>query len=362
MGFRFWVALQIFALLLSHEAASASEQSCSENARPEGSCLSSGAALLQANVGKQRVTLPDGDEDAVVSAEAPLTSHHDDSVPSGHTRDFAAVVNAKLAEEAALVQAGETVSQERIDKALHARKQAEEELRDATKRTKELQKLVEEEANQLRLLQIACSSVFSIVQHIAQSIRAEFPTSMVHAFPSLNTDIGAVFGLSLISSLIWCVFVVVFASLYRSNKAFSQAVSSRPEQDFNDWTSGPLDVCADWRVCCWSCWCPGIRWADNMDMLGIVSYWVGLSVFCGLVLLTTVPGGLLLWIVASLLWMSFRQQLRMKFDMEQNTLRTFAGDCLLYCCCWPFAIAQEARHIEEASRAAHKAVRKFEAV
>lgn len=217
-------------------------------------------------------------------------------------------------------------------------------------------------------LYLARSSVVSILQKTAHRIREGLPARLVDVFPSLKTDIGAAFGLSLVSAAIWCTLVGAIACLYRSHKAFTQAISSRPEQDFNDWTSGPFDFFpglsffSDLKVCCWSCWCPCIRWADNMDMLGILSFWVGLLVFCGLVLLNTVPGGLLLWLIASLLWMSFRQQLRMKFDMEQNTLRTFVGDCALYCCCWPCAIAQEARHIEEASRAAHKAVRKIELV
>jgi Cys-rich protein (TIGR01571 family) len=217
-----------------------------------------------------------------------------------------------------------------------------------------------EQAHSHSILYLA-SSMMTFVRDIATIIRDELPDSVVYMFPAMKSDFGAVFGLSLATATIWCSFVFAVAFVYRSNKAFPRAISSRPEQDFNDWTSTPTDVCADSQVCCWSCWCPCIRWADNMDMLGIVSFWAGLLMFCSLILLISVPGGLLLWLVASLLWMSFRQQLRLKFDMEQNTFKTLFSDCMIYCCCWPFAIAQEARHIEEASRAAHKAVRKFEA-
>lgn len=202
----------------------------------------------------------------------------------------------------------------------------------------------------------------TMMQSSIQHIQKRFPDTLVTEFPSLRTTLGAVQGLVLVSILIWCTLVGCAARFYKSHKPRVMALSSRPESDFNDWTSGPFDMLSDWKVCCWSCWCPCIRWADTMDMLGIVGFWVGLLVFCGLFLLNAVPGGLLLWFVASLLWMSFRQQLRMKFDMEHNTFKTFMGDWSLYCCCFPCAIAQEARHIEEACRADHKATRKFDDV
>lgn len=202
----------------------------------------------------------------------------------------------------------------------------------------------------------------TMMQSFIQHIQKRLPDTLVDEFPSLKTTLGAFQGLALVSILIWCTLVCCAARFYKSNKPRVMALSSRPESDFNDWTSTPFDMFSDWKVCCWSCWCPCIRWADTMDMLGIVGFWVGLLVFCGLVLLNALPGGLLLWFVASLLWMSFRQQLRMKFDMEHNTFRTFMGDWSLYCCCWPCAIAQEARHIEEACRADHKAIRNCDAV
>jgi len=295
------------------------------------------AALLQASVGKGRVTL-----------EETTAGSIDDADPS----DAKAAATPSVDTVSSRVDTVNLVVQPVVDAAPPQGIEA-----DVAK------PLDPEGPEEVGLLQhLAETSVLSIAQRVAHTIRKEIPDGVVSIFPSLKTDLGAAFGLSLASFFIWCTFVAAFASVYRSQKSFPQAVSSRPEQDFNDWTSGPFDFVADWSVCCWSCWCPCIRWADNMDMLGILSFWVGLLVFCGLVLLGTVPGGLLFWLVASLLWMSFRQQLRVKFDMEQNNLRTFAGDCLLYCCCWPCAISQEARHIEEACRAAHKACRKSEPV
>lgn len=197
---------------------------------------------------------------------------------------------------------------------------------------------------------------------MAQQTRDQFPMSLVYVFPSVKADVGALFTLCIVSTTLWCLLVAGAACLYRRQKQLPQAISSRPEQDFEDWSSGPFDVFQDCYICCWACWCPCIRWADNMDMLGFVNFWVALLIFCGVILLNTVPGGILLWFVASLLWMSYRQQLRKQFEMPHNTWNTYVSDCALYCCCWPCAISQEARHIEEAAKSAHKAIRRSETV
>lgn len=307
-----WLMLQ----LVQNAAVPVDPERCTEIEVPTP--VTNERALLQAGVGKRRVTLADTADDSLAKQNA-----------TNQTLQSSNATSADMAVVLAAVGVSSNFTQETEESGLQ---------------------------------RIATASVLSLLQHTVRRIHEELPASLVYIFPTLNTDIGAIFGLSLATFVIWCTLVAATASLYRSRKAFPQAVSSRPEQDFNDWTSGSFDIFSDWKVCCWSCWCPCIRWADNMDMLGIVSFWVGLLIFCALVLLGTVPGGLLFWLVASLLWMSFRQQFRMKFDMEQNNLRTFVGDCMLYCCCWPCAIAQEARHIEEACRAAHKAVRKADAV
>jgi len=336
MAIRSWATAWLALQLLQHTAVTVDPESCTEIETPDP--VINEAALLQASVGKGRVTLVEEETPAdtvpvpqqpelVTPKSSPLLSGHSVRVKQGSASAAARPEDVSVMQEPLVLA---DTSQEPVESGVAL---------------------------------LARSSVMSMMQRIAQGIREEFPASLVYIFPALKTDIGAVFGLSLASFIIWCTLVAAIACFYRSQKAFPRAVSSRPEQDFNDWTSGPFDVFSEPSVCCWSVCCPCIRWADNMDMLGILGFWVALMLFCGLVLLNTVPaGGLLLWLIASLLWMSFRQQLRLKFDMEQNTLKTFVGDCALYCCCWPCAIAQEARHIEEACRADHKAVRTFQAV
>lgn len=346
MGIRICAATWLVLQLVQIAAGAVDPERCTEIevATPEID-----QALLQAGVGRHRVTLPDAVSDRSAGAEQQNATVDN----AGGANSTVERVNLEL-----LSKENETVAA--INTSVDQQKGKPQQNLSLVAVGSNVSQ--EQETESFSLQRLASASVLSIMHHGVRYIHEELPASLVYAIPSLKTDIGAVFGLSLASFMIWCTLVVLTACLYRSHKSFPQAVSSRPEQDFNDWTSGPFEIHSDWKVCCWSCCCPCIRWADNMDMLGIMSFWVGLLIFCVLVLLGTVPGGLLFWLVASLLWMSFRQQFRSKFDMEQNNLRSFLGDCMLYCCCWPCAIAQEARHIEEACRAAHKAVRKCDVV
>lgn len=338
-------------------------EGCSDIETPEP--VRNKAALLQASVGQTRITLPDDSRTGTDGGEEQPAAALPSTAKAAHP--------ASASNDTASNNASASAQPKGAVRPIHL---LEDNSSAAENVSTAAQPSAVEPASLERLALVAAnlstasglgaaswisagSSVVAAAQQIAHELRKELPESLVYVFPSMQTDIGAVFGLALVSSAIWCTLVVLAACVYRSQKQFPQAVSSRSTKDFDDWTSGPFDFCTDAKVGCWSCWCPCIRWADNMDMLGIVSFWVGLLLFCGLIMLTTIPGGLLLWLVAVLLWMSFRQQTRLKFDMEKSTLRTLIGDCALYCCCWPCAIAQEARHIEEACRAAHPALRKF---
>lgn len=326
------LALFVLDVRVTANQCSRHDDRCSGSEPPEPA--RNVAALLQASVGKISITVPQESAGGEAqTATAPTASLPFAPLPRDQMQGVP-VAEPKVAEPGS----------------------AEEDLTLAAVQVASGQE--EQESSWL----FSGGSAFAVAHRLVHHLRKTLPERVVSLFPSMQTDVGAAFGLAIMSAVIWCSLVTLAACLYRSQKSFPQAISSRSKQDFNDWTSGPFDICSDGRVCCWSLLCPCIRWADNMDMLGILGFWVGLLLFCGLIMLTTVPGGVLLWLVAVLLWMSFRQQLRLKFDMEQSTVRTFIGDCALYCCCWPCAIAQEARHIEEACRAAHPAMRKVDDV
>lgn len=154
------------------------------------------------------------------------------------------------------------------------------------------------------------------------------------------------------------VLIALSAYVYRRAKVWPEVDPEREYKDFTKFSSGPFDCLQDSNTCLWSFVCPCIRWADNMSMLGIMSFWLALTLMAGSWLLNAISGGLFWWLISALVWMVFRQRFREKFDMEgRNECSTYMGDCVLYLFCMPCAIAQEARHLETACKADHEAVK-----
>jgi len=158
--------------------------------------------------------------------------------------------------------------------------------------------------------------------------------------------------------VVWSALVALVAFLYRRAKVWPSIDPEREYVDFTKFASGPFDCLKDPKICLWSLFCPYIRFADNMSMLGIVSFWPALAIMAGAWLLNSLLGGVLVWVASSFAWMGFRQKFRQRFDMEgQGRWSYYATDCLLYLACAPCAIAQEARQLELAARADHEAVK-----
>jgi hypothetical protein len=282
MAFRLWAAVWL-AFQLARLAAFAADDSEGCTPLEEPDALIGESALLQAAVGKEKVLLTESVEDLRDQAAAA-------DLPVGKPKPEAAVPEDKPAPSA--------LQQKPLWKPLADADASDSPAPEAMELLQNAASDANGEDGASWLQPVARFSVLSM----SHFVRERLPDSWVTSFPSLQTDIGAAFGLLLVTWLIWYILVMLTASVYRSNKAFPVAVSSRPEQDFNDWTSGPFDCSSENRgLLCWSCCCPCIRWADNMDMLGIVGFWVGLLLFCGLALLITVPGGVFLWAVATLL-------------------------------------------------------------
>mmetsp|Transcript_59676 Transcript_59676/g.129238 ORF Transcript_59676/g.129238 Transcript_59676/m.129238 type:complete len:340 (+) Transcript_59676:104-1123(+) len=155
--------------------------------------------------------------------------------------------------------------------------------------------------------------------------------------------------LAVLTTLVWCIVVFLAAYVYRDRKPTVATDPSMAFLDLSVWTTGPFDFLANpWIACC-SCFCPCIRWADTLDSLGLVRYWTAVSIFLGLALQNIFVGGMMVWVVGALMCMSFRQQMRRRFNMDDGTW-THMMDCCLYCWCAPCAIAQEARHAEDAAK------------
>eukprot|EP00441_Pelagodinium_beii_P020651 CAMPEP_0197655218 /NCGR_PEP_ID=MMETSP1338-20131121/39323_1 /TAXON_ID=43686 ORGANISM="Pelagodinium beii, Strain RCC1491" /NCGR_SAMPLE_ID=MMETSP1338 /ASSEMBLY_ACC=CAM_ASM_000754 /LENGTH=250 /DNA_ID=CAMNT_0043230823 /DNA_START=88 /DNA_END=840 /DNA_ORIENTATION=- len=159
------------------------------------------------------------------------------------------------------------------------------------------------------------------------------------------------------AALISAALTFAFAALYRCMKK-PPAVDELQSADLQKWSSSPMDCCEDVEVCCWSTLCPAVRWADSMDMVGQISFWLGVLSFVALSLLSGLLGGG--WLLLAFALAMFRQHFRRVFDIDgQGEFSTFCFDCCLYIWCAPCAIAQEARHVEFAAKVNHKAVRKL---
>lgn len=170
-------------------------------------------------------------------------------------------------------------------------------------------------------------------------------------------------GSLVVSCLLWTCLVGVVAHFYRGNKEYPEIGEGlqTPEQHatFQDWKFGFCDCCDDFQVCLCACCCPAIRWAETLSLVdGLIIFWVGFVLYMSLTLINTITSVLVCWFALALICTAYRQEIRAKFNFEHQGAATFIADCLLYCFCSCCAIAQEARHVEEAMKHGHPQVKK----
>lgn len=153
--------------------------------------------------------------------------------------------------------------------------------------------------------------------------------------------IGAQIWWSVSMQLVYLLFAVLVAYFYKTNKAWFVG-QHKPEKDFKSWTTPVLEP-----ICCWSLLFPSVRWADTLSMTEIIpSYWQAFLLFFGVQFVASwfsVFG----WIFMTLFLVFYRNKLREKNEMQSD----YGWDCCCLCCCMPCVIAQEARHVEDASAA-----------
>eukprot|EP00438_Fugacium_kawagutii_P002856 Skav216264 [mRNA] locus=scaffold1544:3229:11959:- [translate_table: standard] len=63
------------------------------------------------------------------------------------------------------------------------------------------------------------------------------------------------------------------------------------KERLTSWSSGPFDCFQDIDTCCWTCWCPGVRWAGTVDMVGLLTFWPAFLLFLLFELLAMIPFG-----------------------------------------------------------------------
>jgi len=161
------------------------------------------------------------------------------------------------------------------------------------------------------------------------------------------------------------LFVGLFAAIgyfYTTQKHYPDVEESlaTPEQQasFRDWKFGFCSCFGNLEVCCCAWCCPCIRWGENLSLVnGLIIFWVGFGIYFSFMVLGSVTSGYLCWMLLTLICTAYRQELRMRFQMDKVGGMTYITDCLLYGFCACCAMSQEARHIEEALKYGHKAVR-----
>lgn len=157
-----------------------------------------------------------------------------------------------------------------------------------------------------------------------------------------------------ITVVVWTGFTCLIAQFYLQNKIHPD-VNADPSstEALNSFKYHPFDCFSRPDISLWVCFCPAIRWADNISTMGILrSFWLAFAVSLGFVMVTSETQDLVAWIVLSVIGAGFRRELRLKFQMQRNEM-SFIMDFLLYCFCGCCAITQEARQVEEAMRSGH---------
>eukprot|EP00929_Paragymnodinium_shiwhaense_P122564 TRINITY_DN95412_c0_g1_i1.p2 TRINITY_DN95412_c0_g1~~TRINITY_DN95412_c0_g1_i1.p2 ORF type:complete len:286 (+),score=74.04 TRINITY_DN95412_c0_g1_i1:102-959(+) len=159
-----------------------------------------------------------------------------------------------------------------------------------------------------------------------------------------------------------CCFTVLFGLIYKYFKVRPAVdkdyVAQKPMLD-GEWRDGYFGCFNDLQSCFCGFCCPTILWADNMDLVFILKFWIGIAIAVATFVASAFVGGIA--VTCLVCYMVYcRKQLREKFNMPAGTAWTFAEDCLCLCCCMCLVICQDARHIDMACKAGHPAVEDLE--
>jgi len=166
-----------------------------------------------------------------------------------------------------------------------------------------------------------------------------------HQEPDTDTVVA-----STMSSWVVSIFIFVLAAvIYKKNMAIPErdmdsflASNSFKGEDFKHGVFSCLD---EPKLSLCACCCGCLPWADSMDVLGFLGFWIAVLILIGVSLLDTLTGGIS-WLFAAAMFTYFRQQIRKKFEMKNETIDV-AKDYLLWLCCPCCSAVQEARQTLE---------------
>merc|ERR1719401_1457766 len=96
--------------------------------------------------------------------------------------------------------------------------------------------------------------------------------------------------------------VVGAALLYHAHKLSPIVDLDLAKERFEgeEFRHSPFSCFEDMEICCWSCWCSGVRWADTMNAVGLFSFWAAILTYLVICLLETCTGGITVWVLVAL--------------------------------------------------------------
>lgn len=151
------------------------------------------------------------------------------------------------------------------------------------------------------------------------------------------------------SMAIWILLACLIGYYYASDKdtiATYILVESEPDKSLlgtGDWAFSLFKVFEQPKLFLFSCCCPAIRWADTVQMAGLLGFSSAFALFVGLQLAESLGVGWLLFVGVTTF---FRQKIRAEFQLRHGDFTTILGDACTYMWCSPCAITQEARQLE----------------
>jgi len=174
----------------------------------------------------------------------------------------------------------------------------------------------------------------------------------------------------LVSFVVWFIMYAIIAAFYftyvrwhveeltRDKKRHTIAKHDDDgEGNLRHFSSSLFHCNKQLKITFWSFCCPGIRWSDTMDKLGIHRFWKGFWIMTALYCLSFLPIASVFCQLTVVMYMTYhRQELRQAFDFEEQGGATWVTDCFSYMCCMCCAVAQEARHTRLACIVEHKAI------
>lgn len=163
-----------------------------------------------------------------------------------------------------------------------------------------------------------------------------------------NSSSSTLVASGLVNFLVYALFLSIFAWWYYAcdgKKHFAlEAVNDRLVGNKKTWSFGLFQCCDEPALCCLSCCCGAVRWADTMTMafkMWFVAAFTMYLIIFGLDFFA-LPGSVLLACLCAMK----RQELRKLSSLPYGSCGTCLEDFCTYLCCTPCAIVQEARQVE----------------